>query len=66
MKNKNWTFKVIVTCQGQPYYFYYKTLVGALIGYAYQYLKKSKYGTMNFTLKQDFDCFKVDKKGKQE
>ena len=45
-------FKVIVCCQGQPFEFKYRTLPGALCGYAYHYLTKRKYGTMNFTLKQ--------------
>ena len=44
-------FKVIVTCQGQPFEYRYKTLVGALFGFAYHYTTKKKYGTMNFTLK---------------
>ena len=44
-------FTVIVTCQGNPVYHEHQTLIGALISYAYQYLRKKKYGTMNFTLK---------------
>lgn len=52
--NKNYIFDVVVTCQGQPFHNYCNTLVGALIKYAYLYLKKNKYGTMNFTLKQVF------------
>lgn len=45
-------FKVIVCCQGQPFEYKYKNLFRALCGYAYHFLKKNKYGTMNFTLKQ--------------
>lgn len=44
-------FTVIVTCQGNPFYYEHRTLIGALISYAYHYLRKKKYGTMNFTLK---------------
>lgn len=47
-------FKVIVCCQGQPIEYKYKNLLSALIGYAYHYLKKKKYGTMSFTLKEIF------------
>jgi hypothetical protein len=53
--NKNYVFEICVCCQGQPFYHYRKTLVGALIEYAYQYLKKKKYGTMNFSLSQKFN-----------
>lgn len=52
--NKN-KFQVIVTCQGQPFYYPCKSLVGALIQYAMQYLRKNKYHTMNFSLKQIFE-----------
>lgn len=51
-KCKNPKFDVIVCCQGRPFHYYCSTLIGALIEYGYQYLKKEKYGTMNFTLKQ--------------
>lgn len=51
---KNPKFDVIVCCQGQPFHYYHSTLMGALIGYGYQYLAKRKYGTMNFSLKQVF------------
>lgn len=54
MKKKNYRFVVVVCCQGQPFYYYRNTLFGALIEYAKQYIKKNKYGTMNFTLEQDF------------
>ena len=53
-KCKKPKFKVIVCCQGQPFEYHYKTLFGALVGYAKQYLQKKKYGTMNFSLKQIF------------
>lgn len=49
---KNYVFDVITTCQGQPFHHYCNTLLGALLKYAYEYLRKKKYGTMNFTLKQ--------------
>lgn len=47
-------FKVIVCCQGNPTGYMYKTLIGALCGYAYHYLRTSKYNTMNVSLKQIF------------
>ena len=53
-KKKNFAFLVTVCCQGNPHEYEYKTLLSALIGYAKEYLKYSKYGTMNFTLKQKF------------
>lgn len=53
-KNKNYTFIVTVCCQGNPTEYEYSNLFSALIGYAKKYLKYSKYGTMNFTLKQKF------------
>ena len=53
-KCKNPKFDVIVCCQGQLFHYYCSTLIGALIEYGYQYLKKGKYGTMNFSLKQVF------------
>ena len=53
-KCNNPKFEVIVCCQGQPFYYQYHTLIGALFGYAKNYLKKKKYGTMNFSLKQVF------------
>lgn len=51
-KCKKPKFDVIVCCQGQPFHYYYSTLIGALFEYGYQYLKKRKYGTMNFSLKE--------------
>lgn len=53
-------FVVVVTCQGQPFYYFYKTLIGALFGYAKQYLKNNKYNTMNFTLMQSFILGNID------
>ena len=47
-------FCVVVTCQGNSSYYEYKYLVSALFGYAYHYIKKKKYGTMNFVLKEVF------------
>ena len=45
-------FQIIVTCQGEPSYYYCKSLAGALLGYAYLYLKYKKYGTMTFKLEE--------------
>lgn len=53
-KNKNYTFVVIVCCQGNPTEYEYSNLFSALIGYARKYLRYSKYGTMNFSLEQRF------------
>ena len=47
MKDK---FIVTVNCLGQPFYKKHKTLLGAIKCFATEYLKKNKYGTMNFTL----------------
>lgn len=52
--NVKYTFVVIVCCQGNPTEYEYSNLFSALIGYAKKYLRYSKYGTMNFTLKQKF------------
>ena len=59
-RKKNYRFAIVVCCQGQPFYYYRNTLFSALIEYAYHYLKKNKYGTMNFTLKQVFDSENID------
>lgn len=59
-KCKNPKFDVIVCCQCQPFHYYCSTLFGALIEYGYQYLKKNKYGTMNFSLKQVFNKYKAE------
>ena len=53
-KCKNPKFDVIVCCQGQPFHYYCSTLIGGLVEYGYQYLKKRKYETMNISLKQVF------------
>lgn len=47
MKDK---FLITVTCQGQPRYKKRSTLIGAIKCFATEYLKKNKYGTMNFRL----------------
>lgn len=52
MKDFDW--EIIVTCQGQPRYYKYRNLVSVLAAYAWHYLTKRKYGTMNFTLTQEF------------
>lgn len=54
MKNKNFDWVVVITCQGNPFYYKYDNLFSVLIAYAYHYLKKRKYGTMNFALRQAF------------
>ena len=53
-KKKNFVFVVTTCCQGQPFDHEYTNLISALIGYAKEYLTKSKYGTMNFSLHQKF------------
>lgn len=53
-KKKNYVFVVIACCEGFPAEFEYKTLLSAFIGYARLYLKYSKYGKTNFSLKQRF------------
>ena len=45
-------FLVVVTCQGQSFYYQYHSLIGAVVGYCKQYLTKKKYGTMNFKLRE--------------
>lgn len=54
MKRRDYKFCVVVCCQGQPFKYYYNYLISALFGYAYHYLKKNKYGTMNFALKKEW------------
>ena len=43
---------VVVTCQGNPKYYPQKNLFCGCVALVYHYLKKHKYGTMNFALKQ--------------
>ena len=57
--NRNFTWTVVVCCQGQPFYYKYRNLVAALFAYALHYLKKRKHGTMNFTLRQEFSPEKL-------
>ncbi len=45
-------FLVVITCQGQSFYYCYQGLAGAVVGYCKQYLTKKKYGTMNFKLRE--------------
>lgn len=54
MKQKNFDWTVVVTCQGQPFYYRQRNLFCGMVALVYQYLKKRKYGTMNFSLKQKF------------
>ena len=51
-KPTNCKFYVIACCQGQSFYKGYTTLVGALLGYFYNYMKYKKYNTMNFSLRE--------------
>ena len=50
-KCNNPKFVVVICCQGQPFYYQYSSLLGAVVSYMFNYLAKKKYGTMNFTLK---------------
>ena len=43
-------FLITICCQGQPFYKKQTTLLGSLKCFATEYLKKNKYGTMNFKL----------------
>ena len=45
---------VVATCQGHPMYYPQKNLFCGCVALAYHYLKKRRYGTMNFSLKQKF------------
>ena len=54
MKNKNFDWTVVDTCQGKPFYYKQRNLFFGMIALAYHYLTKRKYGTMNFSLKQKF------------
>ena len=53
IKCKEPKFKVIVCCQGQQFEYHYKTLFGALVGYAKQYLQK-KIRNYEFFVEADF------------
>ena len=59
-KNPQWCVRIC--CQGQPFYYLYRTLIGAFIGYAYNYYKKHKYGTMTFKLIEYEEEQKIDGK----
>ena len=50
VNNPKW--KVVITCQGQPMDYQYKTIMGACVGLLRNYFAKKKYGTMNFAIKQ--------------
>lgn len=52
VKNPKW--KVVVTCQGQPFDYQYKNVFSACVGLIKHYFKKRKYGTMNFSIRQVF------------
>lgn len=45
-------FVVIVTCQGQPFYYEYRTIIGAFAGYIKKYVESRKYGTKNIAIKE--------------
>lgn len=49
---KNPKYVVIVNCQGNPFYYLYRTMIGAFIGYASRYKKLHKYNTSNIELKE--------------
>lgn len=51
---KDFEWAVVVTCQGNPFYYRYSNLLSAMFAYAWHYLKKRKYNTMNFALTQEF------------
>lgn len=51
---KKFVWAVVICCQGQPFYYKYENLVLALFAYARHYMKKRKYGTMYFTLRQEY------------
>lgn len=53
-KHKNFDWTVVVTCQGQPFYYPQKNLLLGIVALVYQYLKNHKYNTMNFSLRQEF------------
>lgn len=53
-KTDNPKWKVVITCQGQPFDYQYKTVFSACVGLMRHYFKKRKYGTMNFSIKQVF------------
>ena len=55
---KDFEWAVVVTCQGNPSYYKYRNLFTALIAYAWHYLRKRKYNTMNFTLRQEWTYHK--------
>lgn len=64
-KCNNPKFLVIETCQGQPFYYCYHSLVGAVIGYCKQYLTKKKYNTMSFKLREVLTT-DFEEKGEEE
>ena len=45
-----WT--VVVTCQGQPFYYEQSNLFCGIVFLVREYMKYKKYGTMNFSLEQ--------------
>lgn len=59
-------FLVVVTCQGQPFYYQYHSLIGVVVGYCKQYLTKKKYGTMNFKLREVLITDEFEREGEEE
>jgi len=43
---------VVVTCQGHSFFYPQKNLFCGLVALTWHYLKKRKFGTMNFKLEQ--------------
>ena len=57
---------VVVTCQGQSFYYQYHNLINAVIGYCKQYLTKKKYATMNFKLREVLITDVFEEEGEEE
>ena len=43
---KNPRFLLTVTCQNQPFYYYYRTLIGACFGYLQAFFTDTRNGPM--------------------
>ena len=50
--NSGYRWTVVITCQGQPSYYEQSNLFCGIVALVWHYMKKRKYGTMNFALKQ--------------
>lgn len=58
---KDCKFVVTVCCQGQPFYYFYRTLFGAMFGFVKIYLKSKSYNTMRFSLDELYETDKAYK-----